>query len=154
MTFNSDNSGLEIKDCISLINGRVSAAINRHLNRKFKAGGLGITTEQWSVLACLWDKDKQTQQYLCDHTFKDKASITRLIDGLEKNNLVVRMSDPGDRRINLIHLTEKGFELEKSATAIIMESIELATRDVDKNCFLDMTIMFKKIISNIEEDNI
>lgn len=145
-------SGLEIKDFISLINGRVSATINRHLNRKFKAAGLGITTEQWSVLACLWEKDKQTQQYICEQTFKDKASITRLIDGLEKNELVVRMSDPNDRRSNLIHLTERGAELEESANTIILDSIELATKNVDKADFLNMAVMFKKIISNIEDD--
>lgn len=144
--------GLEIKDFVSLINGRVSAMINRHLNRKFKAAELGITTEQWSVLTCLWEKDKQTQQYICDHTFKDKASITRLVDVLEKNGLVVRMSDPKDRRINLIHLTEKGLELENAANVIIKESIELATKDVDKMDFMTLTSVFKTIIGNIEEN--
>lgn len=146
--------GLEIKDFISLINGRVSATINRHLNRKFKAAELGITTEQWSVLTCLWEKDMQTQQYLCDHTFKDRASITRLIDVLEKNGLVVRMADPaGDRRINLIHLTEKGAELETAANKIIRESIELATKDVTTTDFVTLTSIFKTIIGNIEEEN-
>ncbi|MEF9931619.1 MAG: MarR family transcriptional regulator [Bacteroidales bacterium] len=144
-------TGLEIKDFISLINGRVSATINRHLNRKFKGAGLGITTEQWSVLTCLWEKDKQTQQYICNHTFKDRASITRLIDILEKNGMVIRVSDPGDRRINLVHLTEKGAELEEEANTIIKDSIELATKDVDKKEFMILTSVFKTIIRNIED---
>lgn len=146
------NKGLEIQDFISLINGRVSALINRHLNRKFKAAGLGITTEQWSVLACLWEQDKQTQQEICDKTFKDKASITRLIDGLEKNELVVRLSDPGDRRINLIHLTPKGEQMELQANEIIRDSVNLAVRDVEKNDFETLTSIFKTIIRNIEEE--
>lgn len=144
---------LELNDLISLINGRVSASINRRLNRSFKNVGLPITTEQWSVLACLWDKDMQTQQYICECTYKDKASMTRLIDSLEKNGYVVRKNSPTDRRSNLIHLTQKGFQLEAIANNIIFESVELATKDVDKDEFLKMINLFKKIVNNIEEEN-
>lgn len=144
---------LEINDMISLINGRVSASINRRLNRRFKGVGLPITTEQWSVLACLWEKDMQTQQHICEYTYKDKASMTRLIDSLEKNGYVIRLSDPNDRRSNLIHLTEKGLELEETANNIIKESIELATKDVNSNEFMAMIKLFKRIVANIETDN-
>jgi DNA-binding MarR family transcriptional regulator len=81
--------------------------------------GIDITTEQWSVLACLWEKDKVTQQALCTLTAKDKPSMTRLIDKLEKRNLVTRVSDNNDRRINLIHLTDAGLALQQRATQIV-----------------------------------
>ena len=144
---------LEISDMIALINGRVSASINKHLNRRFKSVGVPITTEQWSILACLWNDDMQTQQFICEYTCKDKASMTRLIDSLEKNGYVVRLSDPNDRRSNIIHLTEKGYELEGVVNSIISESIELATKDVNKEEFLSMINLFKKIVLNIESDN-
>ncbi len=144
---------IELSDLISLINGRVSASINRRLNRQFKSVNLPITTEQWSILACLWEADMQTQQYICEMTYKDKASMTRLIDSLEKNGYVQRKQDPNDRRSNLIHLTPKGQDLEKIANEIIFQSVELATKDVDKEEFFKMFNLFKKIVNNIEQEN-
>ena len=79
--------------------------------------------------------------------------MTRLIDSLEKNGYVIRLSDPNDRRSNLIHLTEKGLELEETANNIIKESIELATKDVNSNEFMAMIKLFKRIVANIETDN-
>ena len=41
-----------------------------------------------------------------------RQSMTRLIDNMERQHLVVRISDKKDRRTNLIHLTKDGKELE------------------------------------------
>lgn len=70
-----------------IINGKVSMAINRMMYRNFRKKGLDITPEQWTVLAFLWKEDGVTQQTLCNSTFKDKPSMTRLIDNLTKQNL-------------------------------------------------------------------
>ena len=45
-----------------------------------------------------------SQQQLCDATFRDKPSITRLVDNLEKLKLVKRNASKEDRRKNLIVL--------------------------------------------------
>lgn len=141
---------LEIKDFIALINGRASAAINRYMNKRFKEEGLGITTEQWSVLTCLWEKDRQTQQYISEQTYKDKASVTRLLDNLEKNGLVKRESSDKDRRINLINLTEKGYRLEKVANEIVRKSNEMSTNNIDMEDLQFIINLFKKILHNLE----
>ena len=44
--------------------------------------------------------------------------MTRLIDNMERQHLVVRISDKKDRRTNLIHLTKDGKELEERARVI------------------------------------
>ena len=102
---------------------------------------------------CSSDLDMQTQQYLCEQTYKDKESMTRLIDSLEKNGYVIRRHDPNDRRSNLIHLTTSGRDLEQIANNIIFSAVELATKDVDKDEFIKMFNLFKKIINNIEQEN-
>ena len=105
----------DIRLIFAILNGKVSAAINRKLSRNFRQNGLEITPEQWTVLIFLWEKDGVTQQELCNATFKDKPSMTRLIDNMERQHLVVRISDKKDRRTNLIHLTKDGKELEERA---------------------------------------
>ena len=108
----------DIRLIFAILNGKVSAAINRKLYRNFRQNGLEISPEQWTVLIFLWEKDGVTQQELCNATFKDKPSMTRLIDNMERQHLVVRISDKKDRRTNLIHLTKDGKELEEKARVI------------------------------------
>ena len=72
-----------------------------------------ITIEQWSLLYHLWKKDGISQQQLCEHTFRDKPSITRLVDNLEKQKLVKRVASKDDRRINLVFLTDAAKQMEE-----------------------------------------
>lgn len=120
----------DIRLIFAILNGKVSAAINRKLSRNFRQNGLEITPEQWTVLIFLWEKDGVTQQELCNATFKDKPSMTRLIDNMERQHIVVRISDKKDRRTNLIHLTKDGKELEERARVIANQTLKEALKGI------------------------
>src|SRR6476619_6448425 len=96
----------------SVINGMASTAVARRLQRNFRNAGLDITIEQWTVLYHLWKEDCLSQQQLCNRTYRDKPSITRLIDNLEKQKLVKRIASKEDRRINLVCLTQTAKDLQ------------------------------------------
>ena len=117
----------DIRLIFAILNGKVSAAINRKLSRNFRQNGLEITPEQWTVLIFLWEKDGVTQQELCNATFKDKPSMTRLIDNMERQHLVVRISDKKDRRTNL---TKDGKELEERARVIANQTLKEALKGI------------------------
>jgi transcriptional regulator, MarR family len=80
------------------------------------------------VLYHLWKEDGKSQQELCNATFRDKPSITRLIDNLEKLNLVKRVPDDKDRRINKVYLTRAAQKLQDEtmelAEATLNEALE------------------------------
>ena len=117
---------VDLQLVFAILNGKVSTAINRKLSRNFRQEGIEITPEQWTILLSLWEKDGVTQQELCYATFKDKPSMTRLIDNMERQHLVVRISDKNDRRTNLINLTKTGRELESKAYIIANATLEQA----------------------------
>ncbi|HLP05485.1 MAG TPA: MarR family transcriptional regulator [Paludibacter sp.] len=137
-------------ELFDILVGKVSAAINRTFLRAFSAEGIEITTEQWSVLACLWQKDKVTQQVLCTLTAKDKPSMTRLIDKLEKSNLVTRVSDHTDRRINLIHLTNAGMALQEKATNIVNKIVAKTLGNITEEELNTSRAVLKKIMANLK----
>ena len=87
------NNQFKKGELYSFITGKASIAIARRLQKKFNASGINLTIEQWSVLYHLWKQDGASQQELCNASFRDKPSITRLVDNLEKLNLVKRVSD-------------------------------------------------------------
>lgn len=141
---------LQNDELFDILVGKVSMAINRTFLRTFSTEGMSITIEQWSVLACLWKKDKVTQQTLCNLTSKDKPSMTRLIDKLEKRNLVTRVSDHNDRRINLIHLTDKGMALQQKATDLVQKNAAKALSNIAEEELKISRIVLKRIMANLE----
>jgi len=141
---------LQNDEVFDILVGKISTAINRAFLRSFAAEGIEITTEQWSVLACLWNKDKVTQQTLCTLTAKDKPSMTRLIDKLEKRNLVTRVSDHTDRRINLIHLTDAGAKLEAKATELVQEIANRTLSNVTEEELDAVRLVLRKIMGNLK----
>lgn len=114
----------------SFMTGKASTAIARRLQRNFKQAGIEITIEQWSVLYQLWKQDGLSQQQLCDATYRDKPSITRLVDNLEKLKLVKRVSGKNDRRINLIFLTRESQELEQRTMDLAAQTLQEALAGV------------------------
>jgi DNA-binding MarR family transcriptional regulator len=141
---------LQNDEIFNILVGKISTAINRTFLRAFVNEGIDITTEQWSVLACLWQKDKVTQQTLCSLTAKDKPSMTRLIDKLEKRNLVIRVSDHNDRRINLIHLTEAGSDLQQKATEIVqIVATKTLNNITDEELDISRNVL-RKIMENLK----
>lgn len=74
---------------------------------KLKEAGISISFEVLEVMKVLRTSGNLNQQELADLLFKDKSSITYLIDNMVKAGLVTRREDVTDRRNNLIILTDK-----------------------------------------------
>ena len=124
------NNQFKKGELYSFITGKASTAISRRLQKNFKDASVDITIEQWSVLYHLWKAEGQSQQQLCDATFRDKPSITRLVDNLEKSKLVKRVSSKNDRRSNLIFLTNEGKILEEKTMEIANKTLNEALKGV------------------------
>ena len=138
------------REVFSILTGKISSTINRALLRAFSQEDLHITTEQWSVLSCLWNEDKVTQSDLCDLTRKDKPSMTRLIDNLQRSKIVVRVPHATDRRVNLIHLTQYGASLREKVTAVVQSVVDKALKDVSESEIMVARTVLNKIIANLD----
>ena len=135
----------------NILTGKISSTINRALLRAFAKEDINITTEQWSVLSCLWKEDKVTQRELCDLTRKDKTSMTRLIDNLERNEFVVRVSHPTDRRVNLIHLTQYGASLHKKVTEVVQRVVDKSLAGVSEDEIRQTYMFLAKLEDNLKK---
>ena len=71
-----------------------------YLSTIFQRNGYDITPEQFLVLDTLWDDGVQSQQEIADKIKKDKNSVTKLIDALEKKDYVKRTTFKQDRRLS------------------------------------------------------
>ena len=83
-----------------------------------------ISPSQFNVLnLASLDRDGLTQSELSRKLIMHRSNVTGLVDRLEQRSLVIRRSEPGDRRAWRIVLTKKG---EKLLAEILPEYYRLA----------------------------
>jgi DNA-binding MarR family transcriptional regulator len=92
---------------------RVNRLMVNLLGRRFKDAGHDITVEQFQILLHLWEQDGLLQSGLAMCTQKDKASLARTLDIMERKNLIVRIIADSDRRQKRVHLTNKAKKLKE-----------------------------------------
>ena len=120
----------------------------QYLTEIFGRKGFNITPEQFLVMDALWDEGVLTQQQIADYILKDKNSVVKLVDGLQERKLVVRKSNPKDRRQNLILLTPYALEIKDEVTALAMQAVDYIIDGIseeDINTFI-------KVLSKMSEN--
>lgn len=142
---------ISISDIFNIVIGRTTNIVNRRLQREFKRANLAITHEQWTLLSALWNEDGQTQQSLSEKTFRDKTSVTRLINKLESRSLVVRVTDKYDQRTNLIYLTAQGKSLENTTTQILKETYQKAIAGISEKDILICKDVLNRVFDNLKD---
>jgi DNA-binding MarR family transcriptional regulator len=134
----------------SVINGMASTAVARRLQKNFRQAGLDITIEQWSILYHLWKEDGLSQQELCNRTFRDKPSITRLIDNLEKQQMVQRVASKEDRRINRVYLTEEAKQLQDTTIQLANQTMDEALTGVNREDIEVVKVVLQQVYDNLK----
>jgi DNA-binding MarR family transcriptional regulator len=95
--------------------------LKRMFQLKLKEAGIDISFEVLEVMSILLKQDGTNQQVLADLLFKDKSSMTYLIDNMVKTGLVIRKEDERDRRNKLISLTTKAHELKTKLAPLAID---------------------------------
>ena len=142
------NNQFKRGELYSVINGMATTAVARRLQKNFRNAGLEITIEQWSVLYHLWKEDGLSQQELGNRTFRDKASITRLIDNIEKLGLVERIASKEDRRVNLVYLTDPAKPLQEATYELANQTMNEALQGISKEEIEIVKNVFQRVYEN------
>ncbi|WFE13588.1 MarR family transcriptional regulator [Bacillus atrophaeus] len=111
----------------------------------------GITPEQWTVLKRVGESRGISQKELSARADKDQATMTKILDLLEKKNFIRREANPRDRRSFLVVLTEAGEELKKTLTdkmEILFAGLLENTSDEDLAVFLGILDRINGNIAN------
>lgn len=107
-------------------------SVKQCMSEVFQRGGFNLTPEQFLVMDTLWDEGVLTQQQIADITMRDKNSIVKLIDGLENRKLVRRVSNPKDRRQNLIEVTPYSRKIKDAVTELSLEAVATIVGDIPR----------------------
>ena len=89
--------------------------LKQFIAAKLRQMDVPLTPEQFILIDLLWNQGSMSQQQLADQMQKDKNSVTKLVDALERKGFVVREQNRQDRRSNTLVLTEKAEGLKPGA---------------------------------------
>lgn len=130
---------------------RTYKVVRQDLINRFKKQGLDITPEQWVILSKLYRAKGLYQTDLANQSFRDKPTVSRIIDLLVKKEYVKRIPDEVDRRKFLITITPLGKEVVEKAQAAVDASRKLGWTDLTENEYETLISTLDKIFSNYTE---
>lgn len=130
--------------------GRIHYLLSRKLTQLNEESGNGITADQFRLLTHLWKQDGITQQALALLLGRDRASVTRMVDILEAQHLLKRMTDKNDRRVKRIVLTREGKLLKTKAYKAAEKSLEVALKGFSKTEQNQLMTQLEKVIRNLK----
>jgi len=107
-----------------------------------------LSAEQFTLLNAICCMEKEViQKDLAEHTGKDKSAILRIIDTLEKKELVRRVVSVQDRRKNYLMVTKLGNRILEQHMAIVTE----LTGELSSGLIQEQIRIFNEVVSHIAE---
>jgi DNA-binding MarR family transcriptional regulator len=103
-------TGHDVVDALLFAAHRVRNAADARLRER------GLSLQGFKLMRVLENSDHSMRQ-ISDALHVSPRTVTDMIDGLEARRLVARRAHPADRRVTLVHLTDKGREQLAAATA-------------------------------------
>jgi len=125
---------------------RALKAQRKATNKLFKKLELNITADQWIILKRLREVENSTQIELAKSVYKDPASLTRILDLLEKEQFIAR--ERLDRRSFKIVLSDSGKRL---VDKIIPEAVKYRKIGL-KGVSNEELNTLKKVLNQISEN--
>jgi len=69
---------------------------------------LGLHLGQDLILFVLWETEGITQSELAERVYIKPPTLARALNHMEQNQIIRRETDPDDKRLERVYLTEKG----------------------------------------------
>jgi len=108
----------------------------------------GITPPQLFILRMLWMEDGLPPNYLASIAKVSRATMTGIIDTMEKNGFVIRISNPNDDRSKLIKLTRKGNEVKQYKPPIDLNIYDFF-RDFKPEELENLNLLLEKLSDSV-----
>lgn len=107
-----------------------------------------LTFEQIMVLQILDLEDGLQLGVLAERADRERTTISRMVDGLEKRNLAVRVSDKYDKRQKLVYLTKLGKKKVEQLGPLVEDFMEILVKGITRKQIETTSEILRVIIAN------
>ena len=148
----TDSESLNLHMNLGMLLSNAHRAMTKRFVQNTHKIGLDISLDQWMVLGPIWKLNDPCQKDLAEYCLKDKTSITKIIDTLEKKNLVVRVIDQLDHRMKRVVLTNLGKQLFFDVLPIMEQTREEVQKKISDEDIEIFKNVLTRITANLEDE--
>ncbi|SHF69158.1 MarR family winged helix-turn-helix transcriptional regulator [Dysgonomonas macrotermitis] len=130
----------------------VQATYRQAIYKELRALGIDLSFEMLHIIRRLYNQDRIKQQELAALTYKDKSSLSYLLNNMEKKNLIKRIEDKNDKRNKLVILTEEGRARHEQIQSIVGAVYHKVETNVDMDRLKRCTAYLKELNEIISND--
>lgn len=125
--------------------------IRQYTQQVFEQKGFKLTIDQWVILKRIADDEGCSQKEIAEKTYKDPASITRIIDALSKKGLVERRPQPTDRRRYDMYLTSEGNALYHQMIDSVIEIRKKPLENISESELQQLKSILDRMYDSFDE---
>ena len=141
----------KLTDCPYYLISRASLAVARHLKRALAAAELEpVRPSYLGVLMTLWRDDSLKGVDLGRQVGLEPSSMTGLLDRMERDGLIARAADPGDRRAQRICLTRHGRNLREPVLAVVDQALAGVLSGVAEGDVEHLKVTLRQVLTNLD----
>jgi DNA-binding MarR family transcriptional regulator len=141
---------LRLDDVYVFLLERVSRRFKKYAKKELGNVGVKLSSEQWVVLKRISEHPGTTQREIATSTYKDPASITRILDLLQKQDLIKREGG-NDRRSFGIYLAEKGEEVVEKVLPVAVNIRAKGLEGISAEEKVVLNRLLKKMHDNFDK---
>ena len=120
---------------------KIHYRLTSHFKKELKRIGIALSPGQIGILLVLEGISETTMGLLSQTLEIDNAAITRLVDKLEKQQLVSRRVNPDDRRQMLIAITDAGMQ----RAVAVKKVAQAANRKIEEGFSQEDMAVYKRV---------
>ncbi|MEW6529334.1 MAG: MarR family transcriptional regulator [Thermodesulfobacteriota bacterium] len=125
---------------------RISDKAKRFLTRELRRHGLqGLAPSDGDIMVALFKRRQLTMKELSGIIDRDKSTLTGLVDKLARLGYLEKKTDPADRRVQIVSLTEKGGRLIPDFITISLKLQEMFSRALSAHEKDTLVNLLKKV---------
>ena len=141
---------IRLQDVVFYSLESASKAYRRFAQSRLDAAGIDITIDQWLVLKTIHETADVTLQQVGVAVFKDFASITRIVQLLERKGLLRRKPHSTDGRRSELVLTKSGQSVIRTVEPVAQAYRRQALDGIDPAEVARLRAVLKRITENCD----
>lgn len=120
--------------------------------RQFELLGVAMTIEQWVILHQIYEMgDAASQRDIVQSNFRNRATISRVIGGLERKEWIKKSRFEGDQKRFKLELTSTGRDIIDTVLPHAFGLRQLAVQNIDPDHFTTFLSVLEQIGKNYQE---
>jgi DNA-binding MarR family transcriptional regulator len=109
---------------------------------------LGLHRGQPPVLLALWEEEGRTHSEIADYLHVTPATMTKMLQRMERAGFVERKPDPEDGRVSRVYLTQAGREVRSDLQRVL----EAFDEETFAGFTMEEKVLLRRLLLQIREN--